>query len=94
MIIKKSELKNTIVTTILSMVVLIIVTGIFKLYHDSNYVKSEYDRICPQNYGDPVSLDRCYWPYKLEGATLQTALEGEIAALVIAPVIIFLLTLI
>jgi hypothetical protein len=94
MLIKKSEVKKTIATIVASLVALTILTGVFKLYHDSKFVKNEYDQICPQNFGDPISLDRCYWPYKFEGDTLQNALKAEIAAIFVVPILIFLTSLI
>lgn len=94
MIIKKSEVKSTIINTAICITILTIITFGFKLYHDSKFVKGEYERICPQNYGDPISLDRCYWSYKFEGNTLDTAIKAEITALFVVPILIFLASLI
>lgn len=94
MIIKKSEAKNWIKTSLISLVALTILTGAFKLYHDSKFVKGEYDIVCPQNYGDPISLERCYWPYKFEGESLINALKLEIAAMIAIPFLIFILSLV
>lgn len=94
MIIKKSEVKDTVIKTVICLIALTVITFGFKLYHDSKYVKSEYDRVCPQNYGDPISLDRCYWSYKFEGNTLDIAIKTETAAIFTVPILIFLASLI
>lgn len=94
MIIEKSELKSTITTTIVCLVALTFITFGFNLYHNSKYVKGEYDRVCPQNYGDPISLDRCYWSYRFEGVTLQNAIKAEVAAIFIVPILIFVTSVI
>lgn len=91
MLIKKRDLKQTIIAVISSLIVLTAVTFGFKLYHDSNYVKSEYDRVCPQNYGDPISLDRCYWPHRFEEKTLQNAINTELLAIFVIPALLFFL---
>jgi hypothetical protein len=90
MLLKKSEIKDTIIKTVICLIALTAITAGFKFYHDSKYEKAEYDRICPQNYGDPISLERCYWPYKFEGETLDNAIKIEIAAILIVPILIFL----
>ena len=90
MLIKKSETKSWILTAVLGITLLIALTFSFKLYHESVYVKGEYDIVCPQNYGDPISLERCYWPYKFEGESLAVALKAELIALLIIPLIILI----
>lgn len=89
MLLKKIDRAKNVKLAVVSMVTLIALTGAFKLYHDSKYVKGEYDRICPQNYGDPISLDRCYWSYKFEGQTLDNALKLEVVNLFLIPILIF-----
>ena len=94
MLIKKFEVKDTIIKIIICLIALTIITFGFKAYHDSNFVKGEYDRVCPQNYGDPISLDRCYWSYKFEGNTLDTAIKAEIGAIFMVPILIFITSVI
>ena len=94
MLIKKSEVKDTIFKTVICLIALTIITFGFKAYHDSKFVKGEYDRVCPQNYGDPTSLDRCYWSYKFEEQTLDTAIKAEIGTIFIVPILIFITSVI
>lgn len=93
MIIKKSEVKDTIFKTVICLIALTIITFGFKAYHDSKIVKGEYDRVCPQNYGDPISLDRCYWSYRFEEETLNTAIKAEMVAIFSVPILIYLASL-
>ena len=94
MIIKKTEAKNTVLVAAICLLGLIAATFAFKLYHDSKYEKAEYDINCNQNYGDPISLARCYWSYKFEGQTLNDALKIEIIGLIVVPILIYIVSMI
>jgi hypothetical protein len=78
----------------LGFLILIVITGTFKYYDDSAYVKAEYNTNCPQNNGDPVSLDRCYIPQRLAKETLEKVFKAEILGLFIVPLIIYTLSII
>jgi hypothetical protein len=93
MLFKKSEVVKKSKAALVVIIFLMLVTGLFKTYHDVYEIK-EYDRICPQNYGDKISLDRCYLAYKIEGDELNKALIVESVSVIFVPLFIYIISLI
>jgi heme/copper-type cytochrome/quinol oxidase subunit 3 len=50
------------------------VTALFAWYHNGQGLKNEYDAICHQNYGDPITFNRCMDTYGRHAMFYNTAL--------------------
>lgn len=94
MIFKKKEANKFAVQLFILFTALALFIGLFSLYNKSSYVKGEYDRICPQNYGDKLSLDRCYLAYKFEGESLSSFLKISILLSILSPLTVLAIALI
>jgi hypothetical protein len=78
-------LKNILYT---SVALLLFTQGMIFL-HNSNSVKSDYDRICHSIYDEKVWIDTCYFPYNAEIKTFELVRNIELGAIVISAVLLF-----
>lgn len=59
--------------------------GAFMFWYDSSsFAIRDYQAICPQNYGDAVSLNRCYISYHMQYSLGQVGFIVSSALLILS----------